>query len=59
MGKNIGFVGLGTMGLPMAANLKKAGFEAHRLRRLQGRLRRGKLGWHIHGADLERGGRPS
>ena len=27
MGKKIGFVGLGTMGLPMAVNLKKAGFE--------------------------------
>lgn len=27
MGKKIGFVGLGTMGFPMAANLKKAGFE--------------------------------
>ncbi len=27
MGKNIGFVGLGTMGFPMAVNLKKAGFE--------------------------------
>ena len=26
MDKNIGFVGLGTMGFPMAANLKKAGF---------------------------------
>ena len=25
--KNIGFVGLGTMGFPMAVNLKKAGFE--------------------------------
>src|SRR3954453_5125812 len=27
MAKKIGFVGLGTMGFPMAANLKKAGFE--------------------------------
>lgn len=27
MGKKIGFVGLGTMGFPMAVNLKKAGFE--------------------------------
>lgn len=27
MGKTIGFVGLGTMGFPMAVNLKKAGFE--------------------------------
>ncbi|MFF2347036.1 NAD(P)-dependent oxidoreductase [Pseudarthrobacter sp. NPDC058119] len=27
MSKRIGFVGLGTMGLPMAVNLKKAGFE--------------------------------
>ena len=27
MGKKIGFMGLGTMGLPMAANLKKAAFE--------------------------------
>lgn len=27
MSKKIGFVGLGTMGFPMAANLKKAGFE--------------------------------
>ncbi|WP_422935088.1 NAD(P)-dependent oxidoreductase [Sinomonas sp. P47F7] len=27
MGKKIGFVGLGTMGLPMALNLNKAGFE--------------------------------
>jgi 3-hydroxyisobutyrate dehydrogenase-like beta-hydroxyacid dehydrogenase len=27
VGKKIGFVGLGTMGFPMAANLKKAGFE--------------------------------
>lgn len=27
MSKNIGFVGLGTMGFPMAVNLKKAGFE--------------------------------
>lgn len=27
MGKKIGFVGLGVMGLPMAVNLKKAGFE--------------------------------
>ena len=27
MGKKIGFVGLGTMGLPMAVNLNKAGFE--------------------------------
>jgi len=27
MGKKIGFVGLGTMGFPMAANLKNAGFE--------------------------------
>lgn len=27
MGKKIGFVGLGTMGLPMAVNLQKAGFE--------------------------------
>lgn len=27
MAKKIGFIGLGTMGFPMAANLKKAGFE--------------------------------
>lgn len=27
MSKKIGFVGLGTMGYPMAVNLKKAGFE--------------------------------
>lgn len=27
MRKKIGFVGLGTMGFPMAVNLKKAGFE--------------------------------
>ena len=27
MSKTIGFVGLGTMGFPMAVNLKKAGFE--------------------------------
>lgn len=27
MSKKIGFVGLGTMGFPMASNLKKAGFE--------------------------------
>ena len=27
MGKKIGFIGLGTMGFPMAVNLKKAGFE--------------------------------
>ena len=27
MGKKIGFVGLGTMGFPMAVNLTKAGFE--------------------------------
>src|SRR5690606_38324134 len=27
MSKKIGFVGLGTMGLPMADNLNKAGFE--------------------------------
>ena len=27
MAKKIGFVGLGTMGFPMAVNLKKAGFE--------------------------------
>ena len=27
MGRKIGFVGLGTMGLPMAVNLNKAGFE--------------------------------
>ena len=27
MSKKIGFVGLGTMGFPMAVNLKKAGFE--------------------------------
>lgn len=27
MSKRIGFVGLGTMGLPMAVNLNKAGFE--------------------------------
>ena len=27
MGKKIGFVGLGTIGLPMAINLNKAGFE--------------------------------
>ena len=27
MGKKIGFVGLGTMGLPMAINLNRAGFE--------------------------------
>lgn len=27
MSKRIGFVGLGTMGFPMAVNLKKAGFE--------------------------------
>ncbi|WP_342573791.1 NAD(P)-dependent oxidoreductase [Solibacillus sp. FSL K6-1781] len=27
MGKKIGFIGLGTMGFPMALNLKKAGFE--------------------------------
>jgi 3-hydroxyisobutyrate dehydrogenase len=27
MSKKIGFVGLGTMGLPMAVNLNKAGFE--------------------------------
>ena len=27
MGKKIGFVGLGTMGFPMAVNLKNAGFE--------------------------------
>ena len=27
MSKKIGFVGLGTMGFPMAVNLKKAGFD--------------------------------
>ena len=27
MSKKIGFIGLGTMGFPMAVNLKKAGFE--------------------------------
>jgi 3-hydroxyisobutyrate dehydrogenase-like beta-hydroxyacid dehydrogenase len=27
MSKTLGFVGLGTMGFPMAVNLKKAGFE--------------------------------
>ena len=27
MSKKIGFVGLGTMGLPMAINLNKAGFK--------------------------------
>lgn len=27
MNKKIGFVGLGTMGFPMAINLKKAGYE--------------------------------
>ena len=27
MDKNVGFIGLGTMGLPMARNLLKAGFE--------------------------------
>jgi 3-hydroxyisobutyrate dehydrogenase len=27
MSKKIGFVGLGTMGFPMAVNLKKAGFQ--------------------------------
>ena len=27
MSKKIGFVGLGTMGFPMAVNLKRAGFE--------------------------------
>lgn len=27
MSKKIGFVGLGTMGLPMAVNLNRAGFE--------------------------------
>ena len=27
MGKKIGFVGLGTMGFPMAVNLKRAGFD--------------------------------
>ena len=27
MGRKIGFVGLGTMGLPMAVNLNRAGFE--------------------------------
>ena len=26
-GKKVGFLGLGNMGLPMASNLKKAGFE--------------------------------
>jgi phosphoglycerate dehydrogenase-like enzyme len=26
-GKRVGFLGLGNMGLPMATNLKKAGFE--------------------------------
>jgi len=28
MSKKIGFVGLGTMGFPMAVNLKKSGFQA-------------------------------
>ncbi len=27
MSKTIGFLGLGTMGFPMAVNLKKAGFD--------------------------------
>ena len=27
MGKKIGFLGLGTMGFPMAVKLKKAGFD--------------------------------
>src|SRR6478735_2461623 len=31
MSTAIGFVGLGTMGFPMAVNLKKAGFGANRL----------------------------
>lgn len=26
-GKNVGFIGLGCMGLPMSQNLKKAGFN--------------------------------
>jgi phosphoglycerate dehydrogenase-like enzyme len=26
-GKKVGFLGFGNMGLPMASNLKKAGFE--------------------------------
>ena len=32
MGKKIGFVGLGTMGFPMAVNLNKAGFTRKRAR---------------------------
>lgn len=28
-GKKVGFLGLGNMGLPMATNLKKAGFQVH------------------------------
>jgi 3-hydroxyisobutyrate dehydrogenase-like beta-hydroxyacid dehydrogenase len=27
VGKKVGFLGLGNMGLPMATNLKKAGFD--------------------------------
>ncbi|MBW7460124.1 NAD(P)-dependent oxidoreductase, partial [Paenibacillus sepulcri] len=33
----IGFVGLGTMGLPMAVNLLKAGFEVYGKNRSSGR----------------------
>ena len=29
--KRVGFIGLGIMGAPMAANLLKAGFESNRL----------------------------
>nr|WP_296978699.1 NAD(P)-binding domain-containing protein [Thermobacillus sp. ZCTH02-B1] len=34
--KKIGFIGLGNMGLPMAANLVKAGFEVYGLNRSKG-----------------------
>src|SRR5690606_8077979 len=34
--KKIGFIGLGNMGLPMAANLIKAGFEVYGLNRSKG-----------------------
>ena len=56
MSKKIGFVGLGTMGFPMAVNLKKAGFEVIGYDAFKGVYEKAECCWYNNGRNFKRSG---
>ena len=59
MSKKIGFIGLGTMGFPMAVNLKKAGFEVIGFDAFKGVYEKASSCWYYNGRNIKRSGRTS